>query len=193
MSNSLKHCWTLIVLLSACTFSNNNAGSGNYIIHSSSDEELARISISSNEISIHDDEGQLIGTAKRADKRKYYNPSNAMVYAVKLDDDGFKLRDGNEQLIWKIKLYEDKLKVANNEEMNSAYEVKLRDGKLKLERNDTEIKSIRVSESTDWNDVEGRYKIQGFGLSLAPGILMINDLKEREKFVIIAELAKRGR
>jgi len=62
-----------------------------------------------------------------------------------------------------------------------------------LELKGSEIKSIRVSESTDWYDVEGRYKIQGFGLSLAPGILMINDLKEREKFVIIAELAKRGR
>jgi len=117
-----------------------------------------------------------------------------MVYAVKMDDDGFKLRDGNEQLIWKIKLYEDKLKIASNEEMNSAYEIKLRDqGKLKLERNETEIKSIRVSENADWSDVDNRYKVQGFGVSLAPGILMIEDLKETEKFIIMAELAIRGR
>jgi hypothetical protein len=191
--NSLKHCWIAIVMLSACTLSDLGGGSGNYRIHSASDDELAMITISSDEISVRDTEGQLIGVAKRSDKRKYYNPSNTMVYAVKLDDDGFKLRDGNEQLIWKIKLYEDKLKIANNEEMYSAYEVKLRDGKLKLERNETEIKSIRVSEGTDWYEVEGRYKIQGFGMSLVPGILMISDLKEREKFIIIAELAKRGR
>lgn len=117
-----------------------------------------------------------------------------MVYAVKMDDDGFKLRDGNEQLIWKIKLYEDKLKIADNEEMISAYEIKLRDqGKLKLERNETEIKSIRVSESTDWYTIEDRYKIKGFGVSLAPGILLIDELKDTEKFLIMAELAQRNR
>jgi hypothetical protein len=169
-------------------------GRGSYSIQSFTGEELATISISSDEITVNDKDGRLIGVAKRDDKRKYYNTSNTMVYAVKLDTDGFKLRDGNEQLIWKVKLYADKLKIANNEEMYSAYEVKLRDdGKLKLERNDTEIKSIRVSESIDAYDVDGNYRIEGFGRSLAPGILMISDLKEREKFIIIAELAKLGR
>lgn len=129
--------------------------------------------------------------AKRSDKRKYYDGSNNMVYAVKLDDDGFKLRNANELLIWKIKLYPDKLKIASNEEMTGAYEVKLRDdGKLKLERNDSEIKSIRLSADAEWNNVEERYSIQGFGNSLAPGILLINDLKDREKFIIMAELVK---
>jgi len=183
----------VISLLSACTGIDSNNSSGQYTIRSSSDAELAAINISSDEITVRDAEGQLVGVAKRADKRKYYDPSNTMLYAVKFDDDGFKLRDRNEELIWKVKLYEDKLKIADNEEMNNGYEVKLRDGKLKLERNEREIKSIRLSESTAWYEVEGKYKIQGFGLSLAPGILMITELKEREKYLIMAELAKRGR
>jgi len=183
----------VIILLSACTLIDSNNSSGQYTIHSSSDAELAAINISSDEIIVRDVDGQLMGVAKRADKRKYYDASNTMVYAVKFDDDGFKLRDRNEELIWKVKLYEDKLKIADNEEMNNSYEVKLRDGKLKLERNEREIKSIRLSESTEWYEVEGKYKIQGFGLSLAPGILMISELKEREKYLIMAELAKRGR
>jgi len=182
----------VIILLSACTAIDSNS-SGQYAIRSASDSELATINISSDEITVRDEAGQLTGVAKRSDKRKYYGPSNTMVYAVKYDDDGFKLRDHNEKLIWKVKLYEDKLKVANNEEMNNGYEIKLRDGKLKLERYEKEIKSIRLSESADWYDVEGKYKIKGFGLSLAPGILMINELNEREKFIIVAELAKRGR
>ncbi len=191
--NCLKHGWIVIILLSACTLSTTNEGSGQYVIHSASDVELAVINISSDEITLRDADGQLMGVAKRSDKRKYYSPSNAMVYAVKLDEDGFKLRDGNEQMIWKVKLYEDKLKIANNEEMRNGFEVKLRDGKLKLERNEKEIKSIRLTESTSWYDVDGRYKIQGFGQSLAAGILLINDLEEREKFIIMAELAKQGR
>jgi hypothetical protein len=191
--NYLKHCWIVIILLSACTVIDSSNSSGQYVIRSASDSELATITISSDEITVSDEAGQLMGVAKRSDKRKYYDPSNTMVYAVKYDDDGFKLRDHNEKLIWKVKLYEDKLKLANNEEMSNGYEIKLRDGKLKLEHNEKEIKSIRLTESTDWYDVEGTYKIKGFGLSLAPGILMINDLSEREKFIIVAELAKRGR
>lgn len=193
MTNSLKHGWIAITLLSACTFSNSNPGGGQYAIRSATEAELAAISIRADEISVRDADGQLIGVAKRSDKRKYYDPSNTMVYAVKLDDDGFKLRDGNEQMIWKVKLYEDKLKIANNEEMNRGYEVKLRDGKLKLERNETELKSLRLSAETDWYAVEDHYKIQGFGQSLAVGILLIDELKEREKFIIMAELVKQGR
>ena len=64
---------------------------------------------------------------------------------------------------------------------------------MKLESNEPEIKSLRLRESNDWYDVEGLYKIQGFGQSLAAGVLLINDLKDREKFIIMAELAKRGR
>jgi hypothetical protein len=193
MMNYLKHGWIVIILLSACTLSTTNEGAGQYVIHSASDVELASIIISSDEITLRDAEGQLMGVAKRSDKRKYYSPANTMMYAVKLDEDGFKLRDGNEQMIWKVKLYEDKLKIANNEEMHNGFEVKLRDGKLKLERNEREIKSIRLTESTSWYEVDGRYKIQGFGQSLAIGILLINDLEEREKFIIMAELAKQGR
>jgi hypothetical protein len=135
----------------------------------------------------------LRGVAKRSDKRKYYD-GGAMVYAVKMDEDGFKLRDQNERLIWKIKLYPDKLKIANNEEMSGAYEIKLRDeGKLKLEKNERELKSVHLSESSTPFAIADKYSITGFGISLAPGILMIDELKDAEKFIIMAELVQRGR
>ena len=183
-----------IILLFACTPGNLSNVSGARIIRAASGEELAVIHVGHDEISVKDKDGQLTGVAKRSDKRKYYNTSNTMEYAVKLDDDGFKLRNSNELLIWKIKLYPDKLKIANNEEMVRAFEVKLReDGKLKLEQNDSELKSIRVSSDAEWNNVDDRYAVQGFGNSLAPGILLINDLKDREKFIIMAELVKLNR
>jgi hypothetical protein len=185
----------LIVVLCGCTPGNSGENkSGGYTIKNAANEELAIIGITDNEIAVKDTEMQLVGVAKRSDKRKYYNASNQMVYAVKLDDDGFKLRNENEELIWKIKLYDDKLKIANNEEMTDALEIKLRDqGKLKLEKNDKELKSIRLSEGLGEYEIESRYKISGFGVSLAAGILLLDDLKEREKFIIMAELVKRGR
>lgn len=185
----------LIALLCGCTF-NNTGGSqqGNYSIKNAAGEPLATLSITENEVLINDGELQLVGVAKRSDKRKYYNSSDQMVYAVKLDDDGFKLRNENEELIWKIKLYEDKLKIASNEEMTDAFEIKLREqGRLKLEKNEKELKTIRLSEGKEEFEIENRYKVSGFGTSLAVGILLLDDLKEREKFIIMAELVKRGR
>lgn len=141
----------------------------------------------------NDNTGALRGVTKRSDKRKYYDNNNAMQYAVKLDDDGFKLRDSQEQLLWKVKLYPDKLKISNNEEMSGAYEVKLyEDGKLKLKKDESEIKSIRLSGAGE-DAVDQQYIIKGFGTSLAAGILLVPGPTDREKFLIMAELALRKR
>lgn len=116
-----------------------------------------------------------------------------MKYAVKFSDDGFKLRDHNEQLLWKVKLYDDKIKVADNEEMTSAYEIKLRDeGKIKLERNESLITELRLNASGEVFTLEN-YQIQGVGISLAPALLLIKDLKEMEKIILMAEIRAKGR
>ena len=59
----------------------------------------------------------------KADKRKYYDGSDAMQYAVKYSEDGFKLRDQQEQLLWKVKISDTGVKVSSNEEMTSAYKI----------------------------------------------------------------------
>jgi hypothetical protein len=190
--NSLKNSWIALLLLCACTITSSVTKTCK-ITSGSTGEELASITVSEKEVTVKDKEGILVGVAKRSDKRKYYNTSNDMIYAVKMDDDGFKLRDSKEELLWKVKLYDDKLKIASNEEMTGAYEVKLRDGKLKLEKNDTEIKSIRLSENADSYPVNEQYTLDGFGMSLTAGIMMIPELSDREKFVIAAELVQRKR
>lgn len=184
----------MIVGLCACTFTSTPlAESGSHIVKNSAGETLANIYVDSDEVTVSLADITLRGVAKRSDKRKYYD-GNTMVYAVKMDEGGFKLRDENERLIWKVKLYPDKLKIANNEEMNGAYEVKLRDeGKLKLEKNERELKTMHLSESNAPLTVADKYAIEGFGLSLAPGILLIDDLEEAEKFIIMAELVQRKR
>ena len=116
-----------------------------------------------------------------------------MEYAVKFSDDGFKLRDHNEQLLWKVKLYDDKIKVGNNEEMNGAYEIKLREGgKIKLERYESLITELRSDENAPALTV-GDFSVEGCSGSLAPAILLIKDLKEFEKYILMAELRAKGR
>ncbi len=151
--------------------------------------EVTTVSISSNVVITHP-AGTLTGVVKK-EKRKYYDTSNFMKYAVKFSDDGFKLRDHNEQLLWKVKWYDDKIKVANNEEMTNAWEIKLRDeGKLKLERNERLLTELRLSEEDLTLDP---YQVSGVGISLAPGLLLIDDLTELEKIILMAEVRAKNR
>jgi len=117
-----------------------------------------------------------------------------MQYAVKFSDDGFKLRDHNEELLWKVKLYEDKVKIADNEEMTNAYEIKLKEeGRIKLEKNESLLTELRQNADAEWFQVNEHYRTQGTGLSLAPAILLIEELKEVEKFILMAELKAKGK
>lgn len=179
----------LVALLSACT---NQTSSGGYEILSNTGQTLARITLG-NEIEVDAAGKPLRSVTKREDKRKYYDASNTMVFAVKMDDDGFKLRDHQESLLWKVKLYPDKIKISNNEEMSNVYEVKLKEeGRLKLEKNDAEVMQIRLMESAESYPV-GDFTVKGFGASIASGILLIPEIPEQQKWIIVGELLYRKR
>lgn len=151
---------------------------------------LAEVTISES-ISVSSNNKTLTGVFKK-EKRKYYASSNQMEYAVKFSDDGFKLRDHNEELLWKVKLYPDKIKLANNEEMSGAYEIKLREGKIKLERNESLVSELRTDENAA-SQVVDNLTVEGCGGSLAPAILLIKELKEFEKYILMAELRATGK
>lgn len=179
----------LVIVLSGCNPVNEDA---KFSVHDSERTQLASVSVGG-EVVIDTPERSLTGIFKK-DKRKYYDAGNTMQYAVKFSDDGFKLRDHNEELLWKVKLYDDKIKLANNEEMNNAYEIKLRDeGKVKLERNDALVTELRMNNEAEWFQVNEAYTTRGAGLSLAPAVLLIDELKEMEKFILMAELKAKGR
>jgi hypothetical protein len=186
---------TLCILAAAtlygCSPGSSTTTGSSFSVNDTKKNTTTEISISDN-IVVASSAGTVTGIVKK-DKRKYYTSSNEMKYAVKFSDDGFKLRDHNEQLLWKVKLYDDKIKVSDNEEMTNAYEIKLRDeGKLKLEQNESLITEIRLNATDEWVDIES-YKVKGVGISLAPGLLLIKELTEMEKIILMAEIRAKGR
>lgn len=184
------HCWVVTTALFACS---PGSETSRFSIHNGKQEELAGISITANEIIIDAPQYGLTGIFKK-EKRKYYDATNLMKYAVKFSDDGFKLRDHNEELLWKVKLYDDKIKLANNEEMHNAYEVKLNDGgKIKLEQNESLLTELRINSEAEWFQVNDQYLTKGMGLSLAPAILLMKELTDSEKFIVMAELKAKGK
>jgi len=84
----------------------------------------------------------------KSDKKKYYDSNQTVVYEVKYKDDSFKLRTASSDLLWKVKLYEKKVKISDNEENLNPYEIKKLDsGESKLEKNDTTIERSTAAEA----------------------------------------------
>ncbi len=178
----------------ACTPGDSSiTGSSSFVVKDTGNAVLSEVSLGESEVTVSGEEGSLTGIIKK-DKRKYYTSANQMKYAVKFSDDGFKLRDSNERLLWKVKWYDDKIKLANNEEMNGAYEIKLREqGKIKLEKNNALVSEIRLSEEENAVTIANKYVVEGCGVSLAPAVMLINELKDYEKFILMAEIRAKGR
>ena len=183
-------CCGMMVLLCACNPVNETA---EFSVHSNDGTTLATVKVGSEQIVVDRPEGSLTGIFKK-EKRKYYDGSNTMRYAVKFSEDGFKLRDFREELLWKVKIYDDKIKLADNEEMNNAYEIKLREaGKVKLERNDQPLTELRMNDAAEWFQVNEQLKTKGAGLSLVPALLLIKELEPAEQYILMAELKDKGK
>lgn len=182
--------WGVTSLLCAC---NPASESSQFAVRNSKQEVLATISVGADQVTVDSPQGTFTGIFKK-DKRKYYDGANSMRYAVKFSDDGFKLRDHNEELLWKVKLYDDKIKLADNEEMNNAYEIKLKEeGRVKVEKNESLLKELRLNAAAEWFQVNDEYSTQGAGMSLAVAVLLIEELTDVEKFILMAELKAKGK
>ena len=109
----------------------------------------------------------------KADKKKYFDASDNVVYEVKYKEDGFKLRTASSQLLWKVKLYDKKIKISDNEENINPYEIKIMDnGEAKLVKNEEKIARTTNTATT-----------------------LVNDIKEMaadQKIIIISELETKG-
>ncbi|UII19456.1 hypothetical protein [Fulvivirga ligni] len=165
-----------------------------YYINNQKNISLAEIIINGKDLVLHVGDETLVGDLKRDDKRKYYDNNDNFRYAVKYKDrESFKLRDSNEELLWKVKIKEDKISIANNEEMNNAFDIRIYDGnRIKLKKSDSEINSMRFDPNSDFLEVED-YSLRGFKNTMAPAVLMIPDMKPLEKYIICTELVNIGK
>ena len=144
-------------------------------------EEILDIDITEKESIIKFEKGNFVltGHHTKADKSKYYNNKGDFVAEVKYKDDGFKLRDEESKLLWKIKISPDKVKLSDNEENDSPYEIKKNDaGKYKVFAPGKQLGEAKFKD--------GKVTVKGS----AYGVLLVHDIPEELRYVIIAELLK---
>ncbi|MDY8136032.1 hypothetical protein [Aquimarina sp. 2201CG5-10] len=133
----------------------------------------------------------------KADKKKYYNANNNVVFEVKYKSDGFKLRTASSKLLWKIKLYDNKIKISDNEENLNPYEIKLiNSSEAKLVKEDTKLarltydvasktQTITTTHETKSKEIKGKY---------SPSLLVnnISEIPDDQKKIIMDELVLKG-
>lgn len=126
-------------------------------------------------------------TAKeKEDKRKYYS-NGTQRYEVKLKDDTYKLRDAGSKLLWKVKTYPDKIKIADNEENLNPYEVKNNNGAIEVSKDGKFINTMKVAGNEISVNGQPAYKISQTSDSFALGILSIEQIPMDQRLLLLTE------
>jgi hypothetical protein len=129
----------------------------------------------------------LRGTSRDTGKRKYTLDNGPVFLEVKPHEEGFKVRDANGSLHWKVKIDGDKVKISDNEQ--NANPFVLKNGKV-LDASEHELGRVADGQVTDAN----RSVVYRFSApTTAPGVLLMTGIPPEQQAVIIAELLSRKR
>ena len=139
----------------------------------------------------------LTGKHSKIGKWKYSLSSLGQIAEVKNKADGFKVRTPQGNLLWKVKLAGDKIKISNNEKGNQSFVLSkkyddyvkvLHDtvelGKVKFYPDKIKVKSVGNAEL---------YRCNTHYYSAAYGVLLMDAIPWAERYIIMAELLARER
>lgn len=140
---------------------------------------------------------ELFGELRDNGKRKYTFGDGQFLYEVKAGDDGFKLRNPDGSLRWKVKLYADKVKVSDNEQNERPFELKSRADRVKVvgpgekDLGDVRFAAGKIEvKGTDGRVVSTQPAAK---LSAAYGVMLLETIPFRERCILVAELLSRDR
>jgi len=126
--------------------------------------------------------------------RWYRTAKGDLVAELKDDSLQFKLRDEAGKLLWKVKFDGDKIKIADNEDMQKAWSIKhAADHDKVYDPKGTELGTIRTGSESgktkvkDAKDKE-QYVVELGRPTAAPGVLLMKGIPEAQRDIIAAEL-----
>jgi hypothetical protein len=176
------------------------SATGAAIARSATGTEVVSIGASRIEIVSGGSTTTLAIEAKETGKRKYYDGRGSQLAEVKASDTGFKVRTPGGALLWKVRLYDDKIKVSDNEENLSAWVLKTGypDKAKILDPSEAEIGDVRFASAPDPIRVRttsgsDAWTVEGGRASAAWGVLMMERVPAAHRAIIVTELLARGR
>jgi len=147
----------------------------------------------------------LKGRAEKKGRVKYKEAAadgseKAFTAKVKIRDDSIKLVDENENLLWKVKLSTDKVKISNNEEGNESCEIKIKSadkGEVR-DQSGNEIGNVRYypdNGKLKVKDTAGKEILtsKDIKFSAGPGAIQFEHIPVKLRAIIISEIIRAGK
>ena len=140
----------------------------------------------------------LHGDIRDSGKRKYTLEGGSMVAEVKPGDDGFKVRTPDGRLLWKVKISEGKIKISNNEENKNPFVLSIKENdRVKILRDETEIGAVKFYRDRQRVEVKDTaqkelYQSNTDRYSAMYGVLMMDQIPDAERYIIMAEILGRS-
>jgi hypothetical protein len=141
------------------------------------------------------------GGERTTGKRKYEFAEGGVLFEVKPDSDskGFKLRTPDGKLRWKVKVTDDKIKISDNEGNDNPFELKRREGdRVKVVApGDKELGNVRFDRAAAKTEIETpagttKFSVAAPKPSAAWGVLLLDSIPEKERYILAAEILSRG-
>lgn len=171
----------------------SSARPGDVTIRRADGSEVAVVRKSGEMVEVRYGGTVLTGEPRESGKRKYRSGSGPVMFEVKPNEGGFKLRTEKGELRWKVKITDDKIKISDNEENRNPFELKMKEGdRVKVmapgERQLGAVRGTTVEDASK-NDL---FRIDGAS-SAAYGVLLFDSIPETQRYILLAELLARGR
>lgn len=161
-------------------------------IRNAAGAEVVSVAEANGSVTIKFGEQVLRGDPRDTGKRKYRIGTSAVMYEVKPNENGFKLRLADGKLLWKVKISDDKIKISDNEENANPFELKKRDDGVKVVApGDRELGRVRGSEIE--NASSKTLFVASGKSSDAYGVLLLDAIPEPQRYILLAEILSRGR
>jgi hypothetical protein len=139
-------------------------------------------------------QGAEVVSRMKDDKRKY-DLGGGQTLKVTYKEDGFKLKKESGELIWKIKIKDEKIKISDNEENENPYEIRFYDGdRAKLKYQEQELGDVRLKDGkVEVEGPAGTFLVATDKFSASYGSLLIDRIPLEQRLIIIAELLALGK
>lgn len=160
-----------------------------------------RISISFDDKHVYVDVGDkhLFGESSAGKRYWRRGEGGEAIVEVKTSEEGFKLKTPADKVVWKVKISADKIKVADNEEMQHPWSIKFKtnENAKVLDAKEKEVGAVKFNGETgkikikDAADKE-LFVVESGKRSVSYGMLLMKDVPEEYRNVILGELFLRG-
>jgi len=162
-------------------------------------EERINVAFDDKHVYVDVGDKQLMGESSAGKRFWRRGTGGEAVAEVKNGDEGFKIRTPADKLILKVKVSADKIKIADNEEMQNAWSIKFKanENAKVFDAKEKQVGAVKFAADTGKIKIKDAadkdvYVVESGKRSNSYGALLLKDVPEEYRRILLGELFVRG-